>query len=445
MGEVMKKPKLKRRVSLFALTVYGVGNILGAGIYGLIGSVVGITGNLSWLAFVLASITGAFTGLSYAELSAMYPKSAAEFVYTEEAFKKRILSFILGWIIIFSGVLSAATVALVFGEYLSGIIGIPELYLIIPFAIILVIILSLINFIGIKTSTRTNILFTLIEASGLVIIIIISIPFLGSVNYFSPPPSSSFLAIFSSVALIFFAYIGFEDIANIAEEVKEPHKNLPRAIIYSIIITTILYVLVAISTVSIFPLVDPLIWAVAPLNAVATAIIGPAGGLIMSLIALFATANTVLIMLIVTSRMMYGMARDKALPEGLSRISPKYRTPIISILLTMGFTIIPIFFGNIEIVAHATVFGVLINFFLVNISLIALRKSKPTLDRPFELKPSYKGIPIIALLGSVVCIALLFTFDWLTIVIQLIIVLCGIGVFYGMKSKIETKTLKKEP
>jgi len=102
MEEIRKPPKLKRRVSLFALTVYGVGNVLGAGIYALIGEVIGITGNISWLAFVLASITGALTGLSYAELSAMFPKSAAEFVYTEEAFKKRILSFILGWIIIFS-------------------------------------------------------------------------------------------------------------------------------------------------------------------------------------------------------------------------------------------------------------------------------------------------------------------------------------------------------
>ena len=163
MEEINKTPKLKRRVSLFALTVYGVGNVLGAGIYSLIGEVVGITGNLSWLAFIIASITGALTGLSYAELSAIYPKSAAEFVYTEEAFKKRIVSFILGWIIIFSGILSAATVALAFGGYLSGLIGIPSIYLNIIFAIILVVILSVVNLIGIKTSTRTNIIFTLID------------------------------------------------------------------------------------------------------------------------------------------------------------------------------------------------------------------------------------------------------------------------------------------
>ncbi len=442
MEEPKKSPKLKRRVSLFALTVYGVGNVLGAGIYALIGEVLGKTGNLSWLAFILASITGALTGLSYAELSAMFPKSAAEFVYTEEAFKIRILSFILGWIIIFSGILSASTVALAFGGYLSDLISIPSIFLNIICAIILVLILSIINFIGIKTSTRTNILFTLIEASGLIIIIIISFFGKQEPNYFILPSGSSFAVIFSAVALIFFAYIGFEDIANIAEEVKEPHKNLPKAIIYSIIITTILYFFTAIAVVSILPY-NQIAASEAPLNAVAREVLGSVGGTIMSFIALFATANTVLIMLIVTSRMMYGMARDKALPKGLSRISPKYRTPIISVLLTMGFTIIPILFGDISLVAHATVIGVLINFILVNISLLALRKKKPDIERPFELKPSIKGFPVIALLGSIICIALLFTFNWYIILIQIIIILCGIVVFYAMKSKIDTKSIGK--
>ncbi|MHA2037913.1 MAG: APC family permease [Promethearchaeota archaeon] len=442
MEEKLKKPKLKRRVSLFALTVYGVGNVLGAGIYSLIGEVVGITGNLSWLAFIIASITGALTGLSYAELSAMYPKSAAEFVYTEEAFKKRILSFILGWIIIFSGILSAATVALAFGGYLSGLIGIPSIYLNIIFAIILIVILSLINLIGIKTSTRTNIIFTLIEAAGLIIIIIIGIPSMGTVDYFALPTASTFTAVFSSVALIFFAYIGFEDIANIAEEVKEPHKNLPRAIIYSIIITTVVYCLTAISIVSILDY-NIIAASEAPLNEVAAEVLGPIGGIIMSSIALFATANTVLIMMIVTSRMMYGMARDKALPKGLGKISSKFRTPLIAVIVTTCITIVPILFGDISLVAHATVFGVLINFILVNLSLIALRKTKPDIERPFKLKPNIKWIPIVALLGSVICFALLFTFDWLVILIQLIIIVCGIVVFYAMKSKIETKTSPK--
>ncbi len=437
--EVKKAPKLKRRVSLFGVTVYGVGNVLGAGIYALIGEVVGITGNLSWLAFVLASITGALTGLSYAELSAMYSKSAAEFVYTEEAFKIRILSFLLGWVIIFSGILSAATVALGFANYLAALFGVPSIILTVIFAALLIVILSLVNFIGIKASTWTNILFTFIEAAGLILIIIIGIPHFGSVNYLELPIGGSFTVIFPAVALIFFAYIGFEDIANIAEEVKNPAKNLPKAIIYSIIITTVLYCLTAISVVSILPYSE-IADSPAPLNSVTTAVLGPIGGIIMSFIALFATANTVLIMMIVTSRMMYGMARDKALPEGLSKVSQKYRTPALAVLITMILTMIPLFFGDISIVANATVFGVLITFFMVNLSLIALRRKKPDLERPFKLKPNIGWIPIIALLGCIVCFGLLFTFNLLTVIIQLIIVLCGVVVFYAMKSKIETRT-----
>ena len=437
--EVKKAPKLKRRVSLFGVTVYGVGNVLGAGIYALIGEVVGITGNLSWLAFVLASITGALTGLSYAELSAMYSKSAAEFVYTEEAFKMRILSFLLGWIIIFSGILSAATVALGFANYLAALFGIPSIILTVIFAALLIVILSLVNFIGIKASTWTNILFTFIEAAGLILIIIIGIPHFGSVNYLELPIGGSFTVIFPAVALIFFAYIGFEDIANIAEEVKNPAKNLPKAIIYSIIITTVLYCLTAISVVSILPYSE-IADSPAPLNSVTTAVLGPIGGIIMSFIALFATANTVLIMMIVTSRMMYGMARDKALPEGLSKVSPKYRTPALAVLITMILTMIPLFLGDIQDIANATVFGVLITFFMVNLSLIALRRKKPDLERPFKLKPNIGWVPIIALLGCIVCFGLLFTFKLLTVVIQLIIVLCGVVVFYAMKSKIETRT-----
>ncbi len=448
MGEVKDRPKLKRRVSLFGVTIYGVGNILGAGIYALIGEVVGHTGNISWLAFLIASVIGALTGLSYAELSAMYPKSAAEFVYTEEAFKIRILSFLLGWIIIFSGILSAATVALGFAGYLAILIGIPSIYLVVIFAVILIVIISLINFVGIRASTWTNIIFTLIEVSGLIFIIIIGIPYLGTINYFVLSNGGSFGAIFSSVALIFFAYIGFEDIANVAEEVKEPSRNLPRAIIYSIIITTVLYCLTALSVVSILqdnPIPDPQ----APLSSVASIALGPIGGIIMSFIALFATANTVLIMMIVTSRMMYGMAKDKALPEGLSKVSPKFKTPALAVLVTAILTIIPLglyFFGDISTVASATVFGVLITFFLVNLSLIVLRKKKPELERPFKLKPNISWLPLVALLGCIACFGLFFSFanleGLITIIIQVIIVLCGVVVFYAMKSKIETKTRK---
>ncbi|GAH95242.1 unnamed protein product, partial [marine sediment metagenome] len=129
---------------------------------------------------------------------ATHPKSAAEFVYTEEAFKVRLLSFLLGWIIIFSGILSAATVALGFAGYLTNLLGIPLEILLVIFAAILIVIVSLINFVGIRASTWTNIIFTLIEASGLIFIIIIGIPYLGTVNYFVLPIGGSFGAFFSA-------------------------------------------------------------------------------------------------------------------------------------------------------------------------------------------------------------------------------------------------------
>ncbi|MEJ2293887.1 MAG: APC family permease, partial [Candidatus Lokiarchaeota archaeon] len=229
---------------------------------------------------------------------------------------------------------------------------------------------------------------------------------------------------------------------------KNPTRNLPRAIIYSLIITTILYGLTAISVVSIVPYYT-IATSPEPLSLVAITAIGPIGRYVISFIALFATANTVLIMLIVTSRMMYGMARDKALPVSLSKISKKHKTPTISVFISMILVIGMFFLGGIDSVARATVFGVLINFILVNISLITLRKKNPEIERPFKLKPSVGFIPLISLLGAIVCGGLLlFTldnqgnFDWWTLLIYCIIILAGVAFFYLLKPKIETKTPK---
>jgi APA family basic amino acid/polyamine antiporter len=424
---------LKRQVTLFGATIYGIGNILGAGIYALIGEVVGITGNLSWLAFIIAASVGILTGLSYAELSSMYPKSAAEFVYVERAFRVRLLSFIVGWVVIFSGLFTAATVALSFGGYLNALLGMESTYALLGIAIALIGALSIINYIGIKESTQTNIVFTFIEAAGLVVIIAAGIPYLGTVDYLTLPSQVPFTAIFAAVALIFFAYIGFEDIANIAEEVRSPERVLPRAIIYSVAITTVLYCLTSISVVSILPY-DIIASVADPLNAVATAAMGPVGGLAMSVVALFATANTVFITLIVTSRMMYGMSRDRAFPERLGRIS-KRGTPTASVIMVMLVTMAMVFFRDLTFVANATVFAVLIAFAFVNLSLIALRKSEPSASRPFKASPEIGAIPLTALLGAGVCIGLLFTFEPIIVFTQAVIIIIGLAVYHLMKRR----------
>ena len=166
---------LKRELGLFEATVYGVGIILGAGIYALIGEAAGLTGNSVWLSFVVGAIVASFTGLSYAELATMIPKAAAEYVYLRKAGSK-MLGFLIGWLIIFTGVASAATVALGFGGYFKGLFELPIVFT----AAALIGILSYINFLGIKQSSRFNVIFTAVEVIGLVMVIVLGLTVFGN-------------------------------------------------------------------------------------------------------------------------------------------------------------------------------------------------------------------------------------------------------------------------
>src|SRR3990172_56299 len=239
--------ELKRHMGLFGTTMYGMGLILGAGIYVLIGQAAGIAGNIVWVSFVFGAVAAVFSGLSYAELSSMFPKSAAEFLFVKNSFKNNFLAFLIGWMTLFTSVISASTVALGFGGYLTGFFGAP---IVVP-AVSLIALLSLINFIGIRESSWMNIVFTLIEASGLILIIYLGFTYSGAepVDYFENPSGLSGISL--AFVLIFFAFIGFEDIVNIAEETKNPKKILSRAIILSISITAIIYILVSLAAIQI--------------------------------------------------------------------------------------------------------------------------------------------------------------------------------------------------
>jgi len=353
---------LTKKIGLIGLIASGIGMILGAGIYALIGSAAGISGNSVWLSFLLGAFISSFTGLSYAELSSAIPKSAAEYFYVKEAFSNRLLPSIIGYVIIFTEIFAASTVAMGFAGYLTGLLGYP----IVLTSLVLIVTLSFLNFVGIQESSRLNIIFTLIEVSGLILIVVLAIPFLGTVNYFEMP--NGFQGILKASILIFFAYLGFEDIVNISEEAKNPERDVPKALIISVIITAIIYFIVAIATVSLADWQE-LGTTSSPLAFAASKAIGQKAFFVLSIIALFATSNTVLILLIVTSRMIYGMARDKALPVSLSKIS-KRGTPWVAILLTMILSSLFIFLGNIEFVAEITNFGTFIIFISVNLSAI---------------------------------------------------------------------------
>ncbi|MFB5625086.1 MAG: APC family permease, partial [Nitrosopumilus sp.] len=331
--------ELKRQMGLFQLTMYGTGLILGAGIYVLIGEAAGFAGDSVWIAFVLGSIVALFAGFSYAELSSVFPKAAAEYVFIKNAFKNNFFAFLIGWLTAITSIITAATVALGFGGYFAEFVNIP----IIISAIGLLVILSIVNFVGIRESAWTNTIFTIIEASGLILIIVIGFTFASPepVNYLESP--TGFSGIVIAFVLIFFAFIGFEDMANIAEEVKKPKKTLPRAIILSVIISGILYILVSLAVVRVVNW-EELANSAAPIALVAERGLGSEAHILLSSIALFAITNTVLITLVAGSRIFYGMAKEKVFPIVLEKIHFKTKTPwvaVIVILITsIAFTLI---------------------------------------------------------------------------------------------------------
>lgn len=422
--------KLRRKIGLFGLTASGVGMILGAGIYALIGKATGVAGNTVWMSFLLGALISSFTGLSYAELSSMIPKAAAEVSYAREAFEGNLAPFLIGWIIIFTEVVSISTVALGFGGYFDGLFGVPTVLA----SLALIILLSILNFVGIEKSSKVNIVFTVIEVSGLLLIVALGIPFLGTVNYFEA--SQGLQGILKASTLIFFAYLGFEDIVNLAEETKNPERNIPKALILSVVITAILYVLVAVAAVSLADWQE-LGTSTAPLAYAASKSLGQSAFLTLSVIALFATANTVLILLIVASRMIYGIARDGSLPRSLSKLSRR-GTPWVAILIVM---VLPCFFvliGNIGFVAEITNFGTFITFALVNLSAIWLRYKKPEWKRPFKTPITISKMPLIPLLGLLSCGLMITQFRLDIVALCVLVIFIGI-IIKMVLAKIQTR------
>ncbi len=398
--------ELKRGLGLFDVTMYGVGMILGAGIYVLIGKAAETAGNALWMSFLLVAAIATFTGLSYAELSSMYPKAAAEYVFIKKAFNNDLLAFIIGWLIVFTTTISASTIALGFGGYLAGLSGLPVALT----ASLLIITLSLVNFYGIKESIWMNILFTLVEVAGLGIIIYLGFAF-GAHNpaaYLETPFGVN--GILAAVPLILFAYIGFEHIANVAEETKDPRKVLPRAVILSITITATLYVLVSLAAVSLMDWRE-LGLSLSPLADAAGKVLGSQGHLLLSLIALFATTNTVLISLIASSRILYGMAEQHSLPPFLSKVHSKSRTPWLSIISVMIIAVALALIENIVTIAQITVFSIVTTFTFVNLSLIRLRYKEPNAERPFKVPVSVGRFPVLPFLGIITSIVGITQFD----------------------------------
>ena len=429
--------ELKRHMGLFHLTMYGVGLILGAGIYVLIGEATSFAGNSVWISFLLGIIVALFSGLSYAELTALFPKAAAEYTFVKHAFKNNFLAFIIGWLTAITSMITAATVSLGFGGYFAQFIDLP----ITLSAILLIGILSIVNFVGIKESAWANTIFAIITAGGLILIIFLGMTFepTESIDYFDAP--NGITGIILAFVLIFFAFIGFEDMANVAEEVKRPKKTLPRAIILSVVITGVIYILVSLSVVRVINW-EELGLSAAPLATVAERSLGPEGGVVLSAIALFATASTVLITLVAGSRILYGMANNKSLPLSLGKIHSKTKTPWIAVIGILITSVVFAFIGDIVIVANITVFAVVITFAMINLSVIVLRYTESSLERPFKVPCNIGRFPILPLFGFGVTVYMAIQFEMEVMLVGLAIISVGALFYVIFNRKLSSKLAK---
>jgi basic amino acid/polyamine antiporter, APA family len=358
------KTGLSRRLGLWSTTLAGVGTILGIGIYVLIGVAAREAGNAVWLSFLIAAIVAAFTGISYARLSRLRQKNAPEFQFMSMAFGNTT-GFLTGWLILWATVISLAAVAHGFAGYMDRISVLPHLAV----AIGLVIFCSLVVFIGVGQSILFSGVLTVLAAAGLVMIIGIGIPSFGQVNLLKMPDGIS--GVIGAAPLVFFAYLGFEAIANLAEEMKNPQRDLPKAILMALGFSMVLYLLVSISAVSVLGWQD-LSQSTGPLAAVASRLLGAKVDILISLIALASTGNNVLLLLFSSSRAMWAMSCAGALPMAFCVIGENRRTPWFTIILVGAVAGCFVFFRSIEDIARYTNFATLIVFAGVNASALKI-------------------------------------------------------------------------
>lgn len=366
----LKKKKLKRSLSLFLIVFYGLGTILGAGIYALIGKVAKHADMSAPWAFLLASFIAFFTAMSYAQLSQKYPVSGAEAFYVQKAFNKKWLSIITGWLIVITACISCAALANGFSGYLQTFFSIADWITIIA----IIGIIALIAFWGITESAILSAVITLIEIAGLIFVMYVCSEKVMTFNKWHtliPEMSVTHLSgLIAGSFIAFYAFIGFEDMVNVAEEVKNPKKNMPIAILIVMLIVTAVYLLISICVISAVPIAQ-LAQSKAPFATVfqqqgySTNII--------SGISLVAMVNGILLQIVMASRVLYGLANQHKAPKILGSVHSLNQTPHIATLAVALVVISMALLLPIETLAQATSSVLVCVFVLVNASLLYLK------------------------------------------------------------------------
>ena len=404
---VREHPELRRGIGPWLLLFFVLGDIVGAGIYALVGEVGGLVGGAIWTAFLCAFVLAIFTAASYAELVTKYPRAGGSATYVNNAFRRPFVSFMVAFAVMASGITSASTLTLAFsGDYLSQFINVP----IIGAAVVFMLVITAINFYGISESVRINVILTCVEITGLLIIILIGIAALGTGTgdpgrAFEFKEGTSVLgAILAGTVLAFYALIGFDDSVNVAEETQHPSRNYPRAIFGALLLAGVIYLLVTFTTSMVVP-TGILAESSGPLLEVVDR--GPIGipTQLFAAIALLAVSNGALINMIMASRIIYGMGDQGVMPTVFSSVHPGRRTPWVSIAFTAAIALIVLVtIGRndeaLGTLGSTTVVLLLIAFVMVNISVLVLRRDEVGHEH-------FRTPTIFPILGAVVAAALL--------------------------------------
>jgi basic amino acid/polyamine antiporter, APA family len=407
-AETGERPELKRVMGPGLLLLFVVGDILGTGVYALTGKVAGEVGGAVWLPFLCAFVVALLTATSYLELVTKYPKAGGAAVYTHKAFGIHFLTFLLTFAVMCSGLTSASSASKAFAANFFSAADIDpdrgSLLMITSLAFMTLI--ALVNLRGVGESVKANVVLTCVELSGLLIVIAIGVWALAGgdgdtsrlTDFNTPAGESPFGAVTSATALAFFAMVGFEDSVNMAEETKDPVRIFPKMMLTGLTITGVIYVLVAISAVTLVS-PDELNKGATPLLKVVQA--GAPGFPleVFAWITMFAVANSALINMLMASRLLYGMSHEQVLPGPLGRVLRKRRTPWIAILFTTLLAFFLIGYADLAALGGTTAFLLLCVFSIVNVAVLVLRRDR--VEHKHFHAPT--ALPV---LGAVLCVYL---------------------------------------
>jgi len=398
------------------VTASGVAVIIGAGIYVLLGPAAADAGGLVWLSFVVAAGLCALTAFSYMELSSMYPKAGSEHEFTRHAFPP-VVSFSAGWAMTTGLIVASASVALGFARYMGEFVDVNERTM----AWGIVLVMALVSAAGMERAAWVVVAMGSVEIGSLVVVTIVGLPDIGR---HSLVEGGSVSGVAAAAGLIFFAFIGFDEVITLAEETHQPARNIPRALLLSLGISTVLYVAVAAVSVGVLGS-DELARAERPLASVMEAAVGGNWRGPMAVAALLSTGSTVLLLLTASARMIYGMASTGALPSSFALVVAR-RVPARALVVVVALASALVLLEDFSLLAAATDALVYFIFVLVNLTVIVLRFRRPDHPRPYRVRGTVRGVAVVPVLGIIVTLAVALRLDADAGVLALVLLAAGV-------------------